>query len=122
MRGPGRLNRQVPRQQPPERLLYRRLEADTGQQHSVAEKSVQLPEVSRPAVGQVDVGIGSNPHRNGRELHQRGVGCLLAAEHHHRFAGRTKPVETAAQQLRRAEYSRDDQVTSLQHLGQLGVR
>ena len=82
---------------------------------------MQLPEISRPAVGQVDVGVGSNPHRNGRQLHQRGVRSLLTAEHHHRFARRMKLVETATQQLRRAEDPRDDQVTSFQDLSQLGV-
>ena len=98
------------------------LEADTGQQHGVAEKRVQLAEIARPAMGQVDVGIRGDPDRNSRQLHQRGVRGLLAAEHHHRLACPTEPIETAAQQLRRAEYPRHDQVTGLEHLAELSMR
>ena len=116
MRGSGGFARQLPRQQPPNRLLHRPLEADTGQQHGVTQKRMQLSEIDRPAVRQVDVGIGRDPHRNRRHLHETGVGRLLTAQYHHRLARATQPIETATQQLRRAEDAGHDQVTCLERL------
>ena len=110
------------RQHAPDRLLERRLEADAGQQHGVGQEGMQLAEVFRPAMGQVGVRLGCDPDRHGRQLHQRRVGRLLAAEHHHRLPGRPKPVESTTEHLGRAQDPRHDQVASLQHRRELGVR
>ena len=57
---------------PPDRLLDRRLEADTGQQHGVAEKRAAGGDCpARRGPGRR--GHRRRPHRNGRQLHQRGV-------------------------------------------------
>ena len=94
----------------PGRLLGRRLEALAGQQHGVGQEGVQLAQVLRAALGQVDVGLRGDPDRHGGELHQRGVRGLLAAEHDHRLARAADPGEAGAQALRRAEDPGHDQV------------
>ena len=109
------------RQHAPVRLLDRRLEADPGQQHGVGQEGVQLGEVLGSPLGQVDVRVRGHPHRYRRQLHQRGVGCLLTSEHHHRLAGRPEPLEPAAQVLRRSEQPDHDEVGVGQGRPQIGV-
>jgi hypothetical protein len=105
----------------PNRLLDRRLKAHTREEHGVAQEGVQLSEVVRPAVGQIDVRIRGDTDGNRRQLHELGVWGLLAAEHHQRFFGRPEAFEAAAQQLRRSKYPGHDQVTGLERLPKLRV-
>ena len=121
-RSPLRAGRLRPRQQPPHRLLDRRLEADAGEQHRVGQEGVQLGQVLRSALGQVDVRIGGHPDGHGGQFHQRGIRGLLAAQHHHRLSGPPDPVEPTAQALRRAEDPGHDQIGRGESVGHLGVR
>jgi hypothetical protein len=66
--------------------------------------------------------IGGHPDGHRGQLHQGGIGGLLATQHHHRLTGPPDPVEPAAQALRRAENAGHDQIGCREGVGHLGVR
>jgi hypothetical protein len=71
-------------QQSPGRQLQGRVEAVAGEQQGVRQERVQLGEVDRPALRQVDVCLRGNPGGHRRVLHHLCIGRLLAAESDHR--------------------------------------
>ena len=82
---------------------------------------MQVPEVLRAALGQVAVGLGDDPRRDGGLLHQFGVGGLLTTEHDERRPGVADPAEPVAEVLRAPEDARDDDVSGVDGVPQLGV-
>ena len=54
---------------------------------------MQLGQIGRPALGQVGVRLGDHSGRNVRELHQLGVGLLLAAQNQDRLPAGQHRVE-----------------------------
>ena len=99
----------------------RRLEALTGEQERVAEEGVQLREVGRAPFGEVAVGLRRGAGRHRRQLHERRVGLLCAAEDDERCAGAAQVGEALPQPLRRAEVADDDDVDAGDALGDLLV-
>ena len=71
-----------PRQLTPHRHLLHGFEGVTGEQDGVGEEGVHVAEIPHPALHEVVVGLCCDTHRYAGELHQRGVGGVLATEHH----------------------------------------
>ena len=58
----------------------RRLEAEAGHQHRVAEEGVQLPQIRQAALREIDVGLQRDAGGRRRMPHQLGVRRLLTAD------------------------------------------
>ncbi len=82
---------------------HRLVESLTGEQHGVAQKSMQLREIGRSAFGEVRVCLRGKPDRNGGTFHQLGTRRAFAAEHDQRQTGRPQRGEFAGDLRRRPE-------------------
>ena len=100
----------------PVRHLGRRVEAVAGEQDGVGEEVVQLGEVLRPALGEVEVRLGGDADGDGRRLHELRVRALLAAEDDDRprLRRREQGVEARLPRLAPAEQAHDDEVDALE--------
>jgi hypothetical protein len=65
------------------------------------------------------VRLGGDAGRDGGELHQLGVGGLLAAEHHHRDRPGEQRVEALLPGPAAAEDAHDDEVGAVEQGGQV---
>jgi hypothetical protein len=74
---------------------------------------VQLGEVRRPTVREVEVGLGADTAGHRRQLHQRRVGLLLTAEHHDRQAASEQPVQPFLPHPAAAEDAHQDDVDAV---------
>ena len=92
-----------------------RFEALSGQQQGVGQESVQLSEVRRAALREIEVRFGSGPDRNGRMAHEFGIGSLLATEDQHGHTGGEDGVEAVLPRAGRAEDSHHDEVGAVDH-------
>ncbi len=105
------------RRHPPHRHAHRRLEPGAGEQHGVRQKGVQLREVRGPALGEVAVGLGGGADGDRRQLHEVGVGRLLAAQHHHGHARAQDGGEPVVPRAARAKDPHHHQVGGLDQRG-----
>jgi len=97
-------------------------EAGPAEQDRVGEEPDQLPQVGRPAMGEVFVRLRRYPGRSSGQRHQRGVRGLLAADDHHRPVLAAQRRQPAAPSILAAEQPHDHDVGAVQQRGQPGQR
>ena len=114
-----RRRRARPFEDPPRRQLDGRVEALPGEQQRVGEEGVQLAEVGRAALRQVGVRLRGDARGHRRLLHHLGVGGLLAAQRHHRQAGRAHRRQPVGPRAGAAEDPHHDDVGPVQEGGEL---
>ena len=96
--------------------LFHRLEVIAGEQHGVGQEGVDVAEIADATVNEVVVGLGHHTERNRGQLHQCGVGGVLAAEDHQRKARALAHLEGLGKLFLAAEESEHHEVGSVEQL------
>jgi hypothetical protein len=94
---------------------HRLVETVPGEQHGVAQKSVQLREVRRTALGEVRVCLRRKPDGHRRLFHQFGAGHTFAAEHDQRQPGGAQRAEFVGDLRRGTEHPKHDHLGTVEH-------
>ncbi len=84
-------------------------ETVTAEQHGVAQKSMELPEIGGTAVREIAMRLGRNADRHRRILHELGVRRLLTAQDDDRDPGGEHGVEPRSPAAGGTQDPHDDQ-------------